>query len=48
MDSQNERRAGVEEIEMNLAVEAEFTRDGRGGRKSSPNLCRKFTGNLEI
>jgi hypothetical protein len=41
-DSRNERRAGEEDDETNHKVEAEFARDVRGGRKSSPNHRRKF------
>jgi hypothetical protein len=44
MDSQKERCASEEDDEMNLGVEAEFAADVQGGRKSSPNLHRKFAG----
>jgi hypothetical protein len=47
-DSRNERRDGVEDDETNLGVEAEFARDVRGGRKSSPNLRRKFVGTQAV
>jgi hypothetical protein len=46
MDSYNERHAGVENDETNLEVEAELARDEERGRKSSPNLRRKFAGAL--
>jgi hypothetical protein len=40
----NKKRAGVENDERNLGVEAEFARDEKRGRKNSPNLRWKFTG----
>jgi hypothetical protein len=43
MDSRKGIHDGVEKIEMNLGVEAEFAEDVRGGRKSSSNHRRKFT-----
>jgi Mrp family chromosome partitioning ATPase len=47
-DSRNERCAGEENDETNLGVEAEFAGDVRGGRKSSPNLRRKFAGTQAV
>jgi hypothetical protein len=44
MDSWKGIHDGVEKIEMNLGVKAEFARDEKRGRKSSPNLRRKFAG----
>jgi hypothetical protein len=44
MDSRKEIHNGIEKIEMNLGVEAEFAGDVRSGRKSSPNHRRKFAG----
>jgi hypothetical protein len=38
----------VEYDETNLAVEAKFIGDVRGGRKSSPNHRRKFAGTQAI
>jgi len=40
-DSRKEWRAGVEKIDMNLAVAAVFAEDDGGGRKHSPNVRRK-------
>jgi hypothetical protein len=48
MDLQNEWRAGAEDDERNLVVEAEFTGDEKRGRKSSPNLRRKFAGTQAV
>jgi hypothetical protein len=48
MDSWKEIHDGVEKIEMNLGVKAEFAGDVRGGWKSSPNLRRKFTGTQAV
>jgi hypothetical protein len=48
MDSRKERYAGEEDDETNLGVEAEFTGDIRGDRKSSPNLRRKFAGTQAV
>jgi hypothetical protein len=47
-DSQKERCASEEDDETNLRVEAEFAEDVRGGRKSSPNLRRKFVGTQAV
>jgi hypothetical protein len=48
MDSRNKKRAGVENDETNLGVEAEFAGDVRGGRKSSPNIRQKFAGTQAV
>ena len=40
MDSKKGWHAGVEKIETNLKVEAEFAKDERRGRKSSPKVRR--------
>jgi hypothetical protein len=48
MDLQKGRRAGVEKIETNLRVVAEFAGDEKYGRKSSPNLGWKFTGTQAV
>jgi hypothetical protein len=41
MDSQNERRAGVEDNETNLAAVTVFAGDAGDGRKRSPKVHRK-------
>jgi hypothetical protein len=47
-DSRNEKCSGEEDDETKLGVETEFTGDVRGGRKSSPNLRRKFVGTQAV
>jgi hypothetical protein len=47
-DSRKERCAGEEDDETNLGVEAEFAGDEKHGRKSSPNLRRKFVGTQDV
>jgi hypothetical protein len=48
MDSRKGIHDGVEKIEMNLKVKAEFTGDVQGGRKSSLNHRRKFAGTQAV
>jgi hypothetical protein len=48
MDLRKQVYHSVENDERNLRVEAEFAGDVRGGRKSSPNDRRKFTGTQAV
>jgi hypothetical protein len=48
MDSRKGWYDGVEEIKTNLLVVTEFVGTRRTGRKSSPNLCRKFAGTQAV
>jgi hypothetical protein len=48
MDSRKEWQDGVENDEIYLLVVTVFAGDVRGGRKSSPNLRRKFAGTQAV
>jgi hypothetical protein len=48
MDSRKRRRVGIQNDETNLGVEAGSAGDEKHGRKSSPNLNRKFAGTQAV
>jgi hypothetical protein len=47
-DSRKEKCAGEENDETNLGVETKFAGDEKRGRKSLPNLRRKFAGTQAV